>query len=316
MEAATPGKPKHGARPEDLVRHGIVAVPIDDPRYPPLLRHIPDPPRILYVRGDAAALAEDRTVAVVGARKMTPYGAIAAATLSAGLARRGLTVVSGLALGIDAAAHRAALDAEGTTVAVLAGGTDRASVGPRANAGLADRIASSGGAIVSEHPPGAVSYSGNFPLRNRIIAGMSRGVIVVEAASRSGSLITARLAATYGRDVLAVPGPITAPASAGTNELLFTGAAPALDPDRIAEFLGIAPAPPEGPVRRPASGPDASVLAALGGGARTTDEIIDSTGLGAAEAAAAIARLELAGTIVRRGDAVSTIDTLDASRIR
>ena len=195
----------------------------DDPSYPSLLRTISDPPQDLYVRGAGPLeLLEQPCVAIVGARVCSSYGSYVAYLLAKELAAAGIVVVSGLARGIDAAAHRGALDAGGRTVAVLGCGIDRDY--PPAHAGLAHRIVSEGGLIVSEYPPGTEPAPWRFPARNRIIAGLSAATIVVEARERSGALITADFALEEGRKVFAVPGEITIATSVGPNNLLKNGA--------------------------------------------------------------------------------------------
>jgi DNA processing protein len=206
---------------ECAARLGVDVLTIEAETYSPLLRRSADPPPILYVRG--RLLPDDRlAVAVVGARRATPQGALLASGLASALAGRGLTVVSGLARGIDAAAHRGALEAGGRTVAVLGSGIDR--IYPDEHRKLAETIARQG-AVVSELPLGSAPFPQNFPERNRIIAWMSWATVVVEAARDSGSLITAGLAADAGRMVMAVPGPPGEPNAAGTNALLRDGAA-------------------------------------------------------------------------------------------
>jgi len=195
-------------------------VAFDSEDYPPLLKQIPDAPLLLYVRGDAAVLAQ-HAVAMVGTRRPSAYGSSVAHRLAHDLALRQLVVVSGLARGIDSAAHRGALEAPGKTVAVLGSGLDV--IYPRENQRLAEQIAKSG-AVVSEFPLRTGPTPENFPIRNRIISGLSLGVVVVEAAEYSGSLITARLAVEQNREVYAVPGNITSPQSFGPNHLLKQGA--------------------------------------------------------------------------------------------
>jgi len=192
----------------------------NDARYPPLLREIAQPPVALFCRGNPAALSA-RQLAIVGARASTPQGAETARDFAAELARCGLAVTSGLAQGIDGAAHRGALDAGGTTVAVCGTGLDR--VFPARHRELAHEIAAQG-ALVSEFPTGTPPLADHFPRRNRIISGLSLGVLVVEAAPRSGSLITARLALEQGREVFAIPGSIHSPMSRGPHALLRQGA--------------------------------------------------------------------------------------------
>ena len=191
------------------------AVTLSDVRYPKRLREIVDSPLVLYVRGSVEAL--DRyAVAIVGTRRPTAYGSSVTHRLAHDLARRNLVIVSGLARGIDSAAHRGALEAEGTTVAVLGSGLDV--IYPRENKSLADKIACSG-AVISEFPLGTPPVPENFPIRNRIIAGLTLGTVVTEGAEYSGSLITARLAADHNREVFAVPGNITSAQSFGPNHL-------------------------------------------------------------------------------------------------
>ncbi len=191
-----------------------------DPRFPKLLKQIADPPLLLYVRGDADALNAPQ-VSIVGSRNATPYGRRIAMTLASGLAGCGITVTSGLALGIDAAAHNGAIDGHGNTIAVAAHGLNE--VYPRRHRKLASQI-SGRGALVSEFAVGTAPRREHFPQRNRIISGLSLGTVVVEANRRSGSLITARLAVEQNREVFAIPGPIQSPLSWGCHELIRQGA--------------------------------------------------------------------------------------------
>jgi DNA processing protein len=191
---------------------------LDDGVYPSLLREIYDPPITLYVKGAWSDCLDQPCVAIVGSRKSSTYGQNAASMLARDLAQRGVTIVSGFARGIDAAAHRGAIEAGGRTVAVIGTGIDE--VYPRDHKKLADEVLAAGGAIVSQFPLGTPPVSENFPYRNRIISGLSLGVIVVEAAENSGSLITARLAIEQNREVFAVPGNITSRNSFGTNYLI------------------------------------------------------------------------------------------------
>lgn len=209
------------------------AVTLADETYPPLLTEIIDPPLALHVRGDGALLGAPG-VAVVGSRRATPYGVNAARHLARALAGAGITVVSGLALGIDAAAHEAALEAGGRTVAVLGTGIDLSY--PRSNARLRRRIETEG-LVVSEFPPGTPPLPENFPMRNRVISGLTLGTVIVEATSRSGSLITARMAAEQGREVFCVPGSIFAAGTEGTHRLIQYGAKLVHDVDDILDEL-------------------------------------------------------------------------------
>jgi len=205
---------------EKMVESGAVMVTIGDSRYPQPLREIFDPPILLFVRGQVELL-KSMMLGVVGTRRPTPYGIAAAERLAADLAHAGLTIVSGMARGIDTAAHRGALASGGNTVAVLGCGADI--VYPSENRKLAAEIVARG-LIVSEFPMGAIAFPQNFPIRNRIISGMSVGVLVVEGAQYSGSAITAKLAMDQGREVFAVPGNITSKLSWGPNLLIKQGA--------------------------------------------------------------------------------------------
>jgi DNA processing protein len=226
---------------------GLRFVGLDDPDYPGLLRHAYDPPGVLYVRGDLASCCAPGTalVAMVGARSASGAGIALTRRLARELASAGVTVVSGLARGIDTAAHLGALEASGRTVAVQGRGMD--GTYPPENATLAARIASDGGAVLSECPLGAGPAAENFPRRNRIIAALAQATIVVEAGRRSGALITARFAMEEGREVMAVPGHPLDERSFGPNALLRDGAALVRDATDVADELGLELSPPNGP---------------------------------------------------------------------
>jgi DNA processing protein len=274
---------------------GISALTLLDEDYPSSLRQINDPPPVLFVRGGLIR-SDAQAVALVGTRRATPYGKTVAEQLAMGLATCGVTVVSGLAKGVDTAAHRAALDAGGRTLAVLGNGLDQ--VYPPENAGLAKRIVNSGaGALVSEFSPGVPPDAVNFPRRNRLISGLSRGCVIVEAAHRSGALITADFALEQGREVFAVPGSVLWPMSAGPNDLLKQGATlvtcaqdivEALDPDT----RGQAPLARALPELDPDETP---IWNALGGEPRHVDELARALGRGAGELSATLAILEIKG---------------------
>ena len=218
-----------------------------DAEYPELLRALSGAPQRLWVRG---SLAPAPTVAGSGSRRRTPYGLRMARSLAAGLAEAGVTVVSGLARGIDTAGHEAALGAGGVSWAVLGSGLDR--LYPPENAGLAAGLVAGGGAVLSEQPPGQGPRPGFFPARNRIISGLSWAVVVVEGDPKSGSLITARWAADQGREVLAVPGPADSVLSRGPLELLRAGARPAADAEDVLALLpGWVRRPEPAPVAKP-----------------------------------------------------------------
>lgn len=220
---------------ERLERHGVRAVPYTSPDYPPRLREIHDFPPLLYVRGKLTS-EDEWAIAVVGTRKVTVYGRQTTEELVSELARHGITIISGLAKGVDGVAHRVALEAGGRTIAVLACGLDM--VYPSDHAPLARRIIEQG-ALVSEYPLGTPPKADNFPRRNRIMSGMSLGVLVVEAGDSSGALITARLALEQNREVFAVPGSIFSPMSRGTNRLIQEGAKLVQDCNDILEELNL-----------------------------------------------------------------------------
>jgi DNA processing protein len=277
-----------------LAAGGVRWVARSDPAFPSRLQSIHDPPPGLFLRGTAPiGLLERTSVAIVGARSCSDYGAHVARSFAEHIAAAGVAVVSGLARGIDGWAHRGALDGGGPTIAVLGCGVDRDY--PRAHASLAARIVESG-LIVSEYPPGVEPAPWRFPARNRIVAGLANATVVVEARERSGALITADLALDEGREVLAVPGEITATLSAGTNALLRLGATPATAAADVLAALGIEPDPPTSasPTLSTAA---ATTLAALDGGATTADEVARTTRLAPSAVAAALLELELAGSI-------------------
>jgi DNA processing protein len=276
-----------------------------DRAYPPLLARVPDPPASLWLRGEAEpAILAEPAVALVGARACSGYGRAVARMLASGVAESGAVVVSGLARGIDGEAHRGALAVGGKTVAVLGCGVDRDY--PAAHAELARAIVDGGGLVVSEYEPGVEPAPWRFPARNRIIAGLAAATVVVEARERSGALITADFALEDGREVLAVPGEITSSLSDGTNGLLRQGATPATGVADVLEAAGLERR------RADVAAPDdpacAAVLAALGTGATTADELTRATGLAAGELATALTLLELAGRVaVEEGSVRSTI---------
>lgn len=203
---------------------GMHSVPLEksDPRYPELLKEIPDPPDILYVRGTGAKIDLTRTIAVVGARRNTRYGAFMAKRIVTGLVSHGITIVSGMAIGIDTVVHSTAIECGGKTIAVLGCGVDI--IAPVRNARLYWDIVRGSGAVVSEIPDGVRPDKKRFVTRNRIISGLSLGVVVIEGTEKSGTLLTAAYAAAQGRDVFALPGPVTSRTSKATSILLKNGA--------------------------------------------------------------------------------------------
>jgi len=291
------------AEAERIAALGGRLVSYRDAEYPALLRELPDAPLHLIVRGDE--LDDAPAVAIVGARHATPYGLDVASRFGEELAQAGVTVVSGLARGVDGAAHRGALRGGGRTVAVFGAGIDV--IYPPEHADLAAAVAA-GGTLVSELPCGTPPLAEHFPSRNRIIAGMTHGTVVVEAAEQSGSQITARLALDQGREVFAVPGRIDSPLSAGTHRLIQEGAklvgsvedivselGPALRarvPERTLTSIGV------DPVAQPVA-PDDPLLSLLAGGPLAADDLIRRSGLAPASVLARILDLELRGMLVR-----------------
>ena len=263
-----------------------------DADYPQALLECADPPTLIYLKGEASLLNE-RCLAIVGSRNPTPQGEANAVAFAGELAAAGLTIVSGLALGIDAAAHRGALKAGGHTIAVIGTGADR--IYPARNRELAHAIGERG-AILSEFPLGTPPLAGNFPRRNRLIAGLSRGCLVVEAAAQSGSLITARLAAESGREVFAIPGSIHSPLSKGCHQLIRQGAKLVDAAGDVLEELGWASARPAEPAHAAAPAADA-LLSALGQDPCTLDVLAARAGLTPDALLAMLLQLELEGHV-------------------
>jgi DNA processing protein len=293
----------------------ITWLTLDDEAYPPRLRLLEVPPPVLFLRGDAAALAVASSVAVVGTRRPTDAGRRTAARIADALARLGVTVVSGLAYGIDGAAHEATVLAGGSTVAVLGSGLDR--LVPVAHRRLADRIVASGGAIVSELPPDAIPTRGTFPRRNRVISGLTNATIVVEAAARSGALITAAWALEQGRECFVVPGSIDAPASAGCLAFLreypgqvrvVAGIAELIDDLGLAPRVGdravapgrpssIAPGPSAAAILASLGPAERAVATALVEGSATVDDLGQAARLPIATVLGTLTVLELRGLV-------------------
>ena len=276
---------------------GVAAIPIGDDAYPDLLRHLPDPPLVLWAKGDLAWLGRP-AVAVVGSRAATPAGLSIGRTLARGLASAGLVVVSGMARGVDAAAHEGALEADsGATVAVLGCGADR--VYPAEHRTLAARIAERG-AIASELAPGTPPLAHHFPLRNRIISGLSLGVVVVEASYKSGSLITARMALEQGRSVLAVPGGILSARHRGCHALIKDGARLVETIEDVLEELGWALPSTGSPAQSTKSLQMRGLAGTMAiGEAYSVDDLAARTGRTAADLLAELGGLEIAGRITR-----------------
>lgn len=282
---------------------GVRVLTLFDRSYPARLRTIPDPPPVLYVSG-ALSARDDVAIAIVGGRRATPSGRVVTEEIAKELAGTGVTVVSGLARGIDAAAHRGALAGKGRTIAVLGCGIDRTY--PPEHQALRRSIEAHG-AVLSELPIGASPLSHHFPRRNRIISGLSLGVVVTEAAQDSGSLITAKLALEQGREVFAVPGSVKEEACRGSNGLIKEGATlieqaqdildgilPQID-TRLRATLCVETA--SAPTHAPLRGEDGVVYEALSYEARSVDMVIESTGLSVQKVAASLLSLELSGRV-------------------
>ena len=304
--AITEARPDDGARVlSQLVAMGARALICGQPEFPPRLEEIPEPPSVLYVWGDMSLLTRP-SVAFVGSRDHTTYGAEAARILATAVAQRAV-IVSGMARGIDAIAHAAALDAGGTSIGVLGNGFGV--IYPAANRALYDRMVAHG-CLVTEHPPGERPHAGSFPRRNRLISGLSRAVVVVEADVKSGALVTANEGLEQGRPVLAVPGPITSRTSAGCNKLIQQGAKPVLCAADILEELGLAsgmrelglalstPAPRVPPIDL--TGLQLTLWSRMTAEPQHVDALVAATQTGAANVLGALTELELRG-LVRQG---------------
>lgn len=278
-----------------LERDGISTVTLVDDDYPALLREASGPPPVLFYRGQLIE-TDTTAVAIVGTRRVSTYGHEVASRIGAGLARAGVTIVSGLALGVDGIAHQAALEAGGRTIAVLGGGVKR--IYPHEHRGLARRIAQQG-AVMSEYAPERKPDAPNFPARNRIISGLSLGVVVVEAPERSGALITVDFAADQGRDVFAVAGNVTAPNSMGTNRLIRDGARLVRSAEDVLEDLRLLRVERDDAVQQPLllNEEDRRLLAVLTGEPQHIDDIADQCGMPLPSISAQLLTLELQGQV-------------------
>ena len=293
---------------DQLDRLGACVLLPDDPAFPPLLSEVPDPPALLFVWGDPALLARP-AAGIVGRRDHSAYGAEAARLLAAGVAGAGVVVVSGMARGIDAIAHAAALDVGGASVGILGNGFGV--IYPAVNRALYERMVACG-CLVTELPPGERPHAGAFPRRNRLISGLGGVTVVVEAAPGSGALITADCALDQGRAVLAVPGPITSPSSLGCNKLIQQGAKPALTAGDILEELGLPGAGDPGPAGRSKTGasprgqpPDLSDLQrslwdALATEPKHVDVLVATAGADTGAVLTALTELEMRGVVQQR----------------
>lgn len=285
---------------EQTQSKGIQILTWLDEAYPQRLKEIDQPPPVLYLRGEL--IPEDTwAVAIVGTRRVTPYGRQVTEEIASFLAANGITVVSGLARGIDSIAHNAALKAGGRTLAVLGSGVDR--IYPPENRVLTDQIIEHG-AVLSDYAPGTPPESSNFPPRNRIISGLSMAVVVIEAGKTSGALITAEFAAEQGREIFAVPGNILAPQSKGTNKLIQQGAHPLLSASDIMQALNLTRVGQHKAARKvlPADDVEAKLLTAMRDEPLHVDEIRNQTGLPVEKVSSTLVMMELKGMVRQVGN--------------
>jgi DNA processing protein len=285
---------------DQIQSKGIKVLTWLDEAYPQRLKEIEQPPPVLYLRGELSP--EDAwAVAIVGTRRVTPYGRQVTEEIASFLAANGVTVVSGLARGVDALAHNAALKAGGRTLAVLGSGVDR--IYPPENRAIAEQIFERG-AVLSDYAPGTPPESSNFPPRNRIISGLSMGVVVIEAGETSGALITAEFAAEQGREIFAVPGNILAPQSKGTNKLIQQGALPLLSASDIMQALNLTRVGQHKAAQKalPADDVEAKLLTAMGEEPLHVDEIRNQTGLPVEKVSATLVMMELKGMVRQVGN--------------
>jgi DNA processing protein len=280
---------------DSIQAKGIQVLTWEDSEYPSRLKEIDQPPPVLYVRG-RIQVEDEWAVAVVGTRRITNYGRQMTEELAACLAQNGVTVVSGLARGVDAVAHQAALNAGGRTLAVLGSGVDR--IYPPEHRRMAESIIQQG-AVISDYPPGSPPEASNFPPRNRIISGLSMAVIVIEAGETSGALITASFAAEQGRDVYAIPGNVRAPQSIGTNRLIQKGAFPLLEVKDLLENLNLTQVAEYKAARTvlPADPTEAQLYEIIGLEPLHVDEIGEKSGMPIDRVSSTLALMELKGMV-------------------
>lgn len=274
----------------------VKKITLDDSSYPEVLRNIPSPPKELhYLGAEPSEWLKRPRVAIVGSRGITPYGKVVTARLAGDLASRGITIVSGLALGVDACAHDAAVKAGGMHLAVLANGLDQ--IYPASNTQLARQILENGGAIISEYPEGMPSLKQNFVARNRIVAGLSNALLITEAVEKSGTLHTARFAMEQGRDVLVVPGNITSPNSVGCNNLIKSGAQPVTSVDDILFALGAKNLVTTTYIHKGENADEQAILDLLYNGMSDGHDLLKETGLAPDRFTQTLTMLELSGKI-------------------
>ena len=285
---------------DKLQTHNVQILTWDNPGYPRYLAETPNAPPVLFIKGDIRE-QDQWAVAVVGTRRLTAYGRQVTHELVQGLVRQGITVVSGLAKGIDGIAHKVAIDTGGRTLAVLGSGLDN--IYPPDNRKLAEQICAGQGALISEYPLGMPPDRNNFPARNRLISGLSLGVVVVEAGEGSGALITARFALEQDRELFAIPGPITSAASWGTNKLIQEGAKLVTKVDDILEELNLAQLSEQAAVQAvvPDSPEEALLLTYLTRQPVHIDELVRSSGLDGATTSSTLMLMELKGIVQQVG---------------
>ena len=287
---------------EQLAKENINTVCLNEPGYPALLKEINDPPYVLFFRGKLPNSGSP-ALGVVGTRKFTAYGKFACQEITAPLVGQGVIIVSGLALGIDGIAHQTAVDNGGITVAVLGGGVDKKTVAPAYNQQLAEQIIAGGGVLISEYPPGFAPTQYSFPARNRIIAGLSLGTLVIEASETSGALITARCALDYNRDVFAIPHPLNSPTGIGPNNLIKMGAKLITDASDIIESLSLTGL---GEIINnkqilPSTPTEAKILSFLSKEPQHIDLIIKTSGLDSPTVNSALILMEMKGKVRNLG---------------
>lgn len=297
---------RNNIKPDEIIikleKENINVITIVDENYPKLLAEIYNPPALLYYRG-VLDLRDDFSVAIVGTRKYTSYGQQATESITRDLVKNNITIISGLALGIDALTHLATLKAGGKTVAVLGSGLDRQSLYPSQNRYLADKIVDAGGAVISEFPLGTAPLKYNFPQRNRIISGLSLGTLVIEAAEKSGALITATYALEQNREVFAVPGNIFSPVSIGPNKLIKDGARSITSALDIIEALNLTQATAylDNKKIMPESKEEEKIVSKLSFEPIHIDELVQQTGLDVATANSALVVMEMKGMVKNLG---------------
>jgi len=286
-----------------MEKMGISAVTYDEKNYPENLKNIKDPPQVLYVRGTLKE-SDSILIAIVGSRKMTSYGKNVCEQFGRDLVACGITIVSGLALGIDSVAHRIAVESGGRTIAVIGGGVDK--IYPSSNTRLADSIVGNGGAVISEYPLGYPSKPENFPARNRIVSGISLGVVIIEGSQKSGTLLTASHAADQGREVFAVPGPINSPNSQAPHFLIKNGAKLVTSASEIIEELDIKAKITKSNARKilPEGKDEIFLLELLSREPLHLDELVRLSNMRTGEVMSLITGLELKGLIKNSGNGI------------